>query len=463
MDLLICVIANDNKPSFVDYQYECFKKFIKGKFEYILFDNSNNSIEFKRHCDYIGAFYVKVQDILYQDLSNFILDKVYNLMKYRGTMLICNLDIFLTDHFELNSRLTNTDILSINNRHNIFNQNDFLVVNLKKLNISVDSINDTLPSMLQEYIKQSNDLVFENVSVTDSDNFSGCKIYEKKFLKYDTSLSANDKLFEFLCQKLIAWNINSTNENKYIISFSLYGNNPRYTHNAIMNALFAQRIYNGWICRFYYDHTVPSNIIDVLKSLKNTELVRVDTGNSSASAEKMFWRFYPASEEDVAAMIVRDADAWISFREAFLVKKWLESDKMFHIVRDHCHHTYKIMGGIWGIKRGRLPQLKELSENQAKHIKMFGADQDFMSDNIYPSIIDSSMIHVTNGYSLDRILPFERYPKLLEYIPGIDIEQTNEANALFCNKCNKVHPFFIGIQLFNLHTATKELLSKYGL
>jgi hypothetical protein len=459
MNLLICTISNNNKPSFVDYQYECFRKYIKDKFEYILFDNSDNSAEFKRHCDYVGAFYVKVQDNC-NDLSKFILNNVYNVMKFRGVMLICNLDIFLTDQFELNSKLSDVDILSISNRQDIFIEKDFLIVNLQRLKISDDSINDLQPTLLQEYIKKSKDLVCANVDVTESECLDGCKMYANVFLKYNDINTSNDRLFEFLCEKLISWNIKNDPKNKYLITFSLFGDNPRYTYNAVMNALIAQRVYKGWICRFYYDMTVPQNIINALESLNNVELVKMERDLTLAT----FWRFFPASEPDVAVLISRDCDAWPSFREAYQVKKWVESDKMFHIIRDHCYHLEHIMAGMFGIKKGKVNNFKErcLEYIKNKH-NYYGIDQAFLKNVIYPLVNNSAMIHVTNGYCLDRARPFEKYPRILEYIPGIDIEQTNDVNALYCTNCKKPHSFFIGAQFFNIHSAAKELLSKYGL
>lgn len=461
MDLLICAISNNNQPSFVDYQYECFKKYLKCKFNYILFDNSDNSEEFKRHCDYIGAFYVKVQKgTTGKELPNFILNNVYNLMKFRGMMIICNLDIFLVDNFEPLNRFADIGILSINERNNIFTDNDFVMINLNKFKMPIDGVNDMRPSILQEYIKKSKDLSFENVTITNSSNLNDCKMYEDVFIKYNEISNSNDTLFELLCEKLINWNLKDDPYNKYLITFSLFGDNPRYTYNAVMNALIAQKVYKGWICRFYYDESVPQNIIKALESLSNVELVKNERDLTLAA----FWRFFPASEPDVAVLISRDCDAWPSFREAYQVKKWVESDKMFHIIRDHCHHSEHIMAGMFGIKRGKVKNFKSLCLDYVRNrTNYYGIDQTFLKGFIYPLVNDSVMIHVTAGYSRDKNASFESYPKILEYIPGIDIERTNEANIFDCSTCNKRHQFFIGIQLFNLHDSTKRLLSKYGL
>ena len=53
---------------------------------------------------------------------------------------------------------------------------------------------------------------------------------------------------------------------KKIISFSLWGSNPKYTIGAIRNAELTPIIYPGWVSRFYCGLSVPINIINKLKS-----------------------------------------------------------------------------------------------------------------------------------------------------------------------------------------------------
>lgn len=54
---------------------------------------------------------------------------------------------------------------------------------------------------------------------------------------------------------------------KKVISFSLYGDNPKYTIGAIKNVdlQLNQKIYKDWIFRFYVNNSVPKKIIDELK------------------------------------------------------------------------------------------------------------------------------------------------------------------------------------------------------
>ena len=174
---------------------------------------------------------------------------------------------------------------------------------------------------------------------------------------------------------------------KKIISFSLWGDKPIYTVGAISNAILAQTIYPGWICRFYIHRpSVPVNIIEELSKQPNVELVDMpeDIGWSA-----MLWRFYPATEDDVSIMISRDCDSRLSLREKSCVNYWLDnsdSERKVMTIRDTCVHQSQMMGGLWGVRDGFLkfikPFLDDLIE-QTKHTAIKGVDQDFLNTKIY--------------------------------------------------------------------------------
>ena len=71
-----------------------------------------------------------------------------------------------------------------------------------------------------------------------------------------------------------------------IISFSLWGRDPKYTVGAIKNAELAKEIYPGWICRFYCANDVPNPIIFQLEDMDNVEVVQ--TNKSGFSQQKGF-------------------------------------------------------------------------------------------------------------------------------------------------------------------------------
>jgi len=176
---------------------------------------------------------------------------------------------------------------------------------------------------------------------------------------------------------------------KKIISFSLWGDNPTYTQGAIRNAELAKEIYPDWICRYYIGRSTPQQTIDTLSSFDNTEVIVMDVDGDWTG---MFWRFYPAGEQDVDVVIIRDCDSRLNNREKEAVNEWLNSDKGFHIMRDHPYHTTEILGGMWGSKKGVTPNIKKQIESYIKG-DFWQVDQNFLRDIIYPIVKNNSLVH----------------------------------------------------------------------
>jgi len=176
---------------------------------------------------------------------------------------------------------------------------------------------------------------------------------------------------------------------KKIISFSLWGDNPKYTIGAIKNAELTPIIYPGWISRFYCGESVPTDIIKTLISLPNTEVVMMDVDGDWTG---MFWRFYACEDSDI--MLSRDTDSRLSNREKLAVDEWLESDKDFHIMRDHPYHNTEILGGMWGVRNGLLKNMKQLINDYTKG-DFWQVDQNFLREKIYPLVVNNSFTHDT--------------------------------------------------------------------
>lgn len=174
---------------------------------------------------------------------------------------------------------------------------------------------------------------------------------------------------------------------KKIISFSLWGDNPKYTKGAIYNADLALEIYPSWICRFYCGKSVPEEIIDELNKRKNTEIIEMDEIGDWTG---MFWRFYACQDSDI--FLSRDTDSRLSLREKLAVDEWLKSDKDFHIMRDHPYHNTVILGGMWGCRNGILRDIKKDIDDYMKG-DFWQVDQNFLRDIIYPKIINNSYVH----------------------------------------------------------------------
>lgn len=173
-----------------------------------------------------------------------------------------------------------------------------------------------------------------------------------------------------------------------IISFSLWGTNPKYTVGAIKNAQLAKLLYPDWICRFYCANDIPNPIIFQLEELDNVQLIFMEKPGDWTS---MFWRFEPAGEKDIEVMISRDTDSRLNDREKQAVDEWLLSDFGFHIMRDHPWHGYPVLGGMWGAKKGAISNIKDLMSN-FDQTDRYGTDYSFFAQ-ISESIRGNVMVH----------------------------------------------------------------------
>ena len=63
--------------------------------------------------------------------------------------------------------------------------------------------------------------------------------------------------------------------------------------------------------------------------MEHVETVEIES--SKHDYKNILYRFLPAGEQDVYAMISRDVESRLSYREKYAVDEWMESDKMFHV------------------------------------------------------------------------------------------------------------------------------------
>ena len=162
-----------------------------------------------------------------------------------------------------------------------------------------------------------------------------------------------------------------------VISFSLWGDKPTYTVGAVKNADLAARLFPNWMCVFYCWDSVPSDIIKELESRPNVLVRRVGGEYDSTDSRGMFHRFLPADEDGVEYMISRDTDSRLSERERLAVDDWIASGADLHVMRDHPYHGVPLLGGMWGVKGGKLKGISAAMESFTPTVDK-GQDQAFL-------------------------------------------------------------------------------------
>ena len=178
---------------------------------------------------------------------------------------------------------------------------------------------------------------------------------------------------------------------KKVISFSIYGDNPKYTIGLIRNLELIKEIYPEWTTYVYFNDTVPLDIINEVKSFDNVETFDM----TQLQIPGMFWRFQPNDDKYVERFIVRDTDSRITLRERSAVVEWCEEGRMLHIMRDHPHHNYVMLGGMWGMVCQNNFNMKEefINYTNSKELYEKMTDMNFLRDVIYNKFGQNSTVH----------------------------------------------------------------------
>ena len=187
-----------------------------------------------------------------------------------------------------------------------------------------------------------------------------------------------------------------------VFSFSLYGDNSRYTVGMIKNAEHIPRRFPGAEVWIYIADDVPTQIRDTLQSLPAVRLIDVPT---HPGAFNMFFRFHAIDDMDSGIMFVRDADSRVHERDAACIEDFLvDETKQLHIVRDHRYHTQPIMGGLWGMRKDTSFRISDEQQRQGITRAIYCEDQYFLHKSVYPRYIHSVMIH-DDHHHIDPSIP----------------------------------------------------------
>ena len=113
----------------------------------------------------------------------------------------------------------------------------------------------------------------------------------------------------------------------------------------------------------------------------------------------MFWRFAPMADPYVDEWHSRDLDALMLPREFDAVQEWKNSNRTFHVMRDHPHHHDAILGGMFGIKQNTIESKKSSSDLFYRMIQEFGKkwekgiDQVALARIVGPHAAADSLVH----------------------------------------------------------------------
>lgn len=178
---------------------------------------------------------------------------------------------------------------------------------------------------------------------------------------------------------------------KKVISFSLWGNIRLYCIGAIKNAILAKKYFPEWICRYYYDKSVPEIIINYLKSLDNVEVIFINELNKNtdniyktSNSFGSIWRFFVMIDNDVDEYLICDTDSRLNL---YLKTNYLLLKKYNFIRFVDLPSYYPIIACSFFGKKNVI-KFNTNDIDKYKHGKFY-CDQDFLKDIIFPQIKDN--------------------------------------------------------------------------
>lgn len=195
-----------------------------------------------------------------------------------------------------------------------------------------------------------------------------------------------------------------------ILSFSLWGSDPKYLDGMRANVELAAKWYPGWTVAIYCPvELMADRLLGVISGVEFHPLY-----DAYKCSSGLFWRIWPTTDLRNEIVCVRDADSRIGERERDAVAEFEAGSYALHIMRDHPAHGAEIMGGMWGCRPAMLPwsfgpnlesKMSEIElSDGSNHVRQkyegrFGwmSDQPFLTKTLW-DVIPPSQILVHDDY-----------------------------------------------------------------
>lgn len=204
----------------------------------------------------------------------------------------------------------------------------------------------------------------------------------------------------------------SSKPSQNIISYVLWGENPRYLAPLFENLRIRSHLFPAWTVRVYIDRSVAEKVRLRLQQA-GAQVVLREQPKGELPARKLLWRFEVIADPGVSRFLVRDADSLLSVKERVAVDDWIRSRKYFHVMRDAHSHTDLVLAGLWGGVAGVLPSLDILLRNfKPWRVENDHVDQDLLSVTAWSTIRRSCLIHDSVYTGCLGSVPFPPYGEL---------------------------------------------------
>lgn len=242
---------------------------------------------------------------------------------------------------------------------------------------------------------------------------SKCDHRKDAFYKegYMENLFKQKKEVGFTVEKVLNKS-NATN----IISYCIYGTNPKYYRNIVKNIKIADAEMSDWKVRVYVHNKVQQNFINEL--VKNgAEVYIVDDiickpGNGAGT----FWRFLPLLEK--ANVIILDADDKLTSKEIQEIKYFFNNDHnvILGSSTSPFPKSHLMACKLYKKKEFQVPWNEDFIKRYPIR-SLWGSDEIFLSFEVYPYAKKQGLTR--KKWFFDFLLrnnePKSLYPMFLKY------------------------------------------------
>jgi hypothetical protein len=201
---------------------------------------------------------------------------------------------------------------------------------------------------------------------------------------------------------------------KGAIVYSLFGNEEEkkencfnfnsYLRGMMINIRLNKLLFPEWTTLIELDKNVYQKYFNLFNALKNGGWIDFRINESEPLTKAMLWRLKPCFEGTWDYVLCRDLDSPATYREAQAVKYWMNRDKSAHAITDSVSHDVAMLGGMIGF----IPKYFTDKIGQNDWSSMFngvnidfnrkGADQDFLTQYIYPKFAQHGVDSITQHY-----------------------------------------------------------------
>lgn len=198
------------------------------------------------------------------------------------------------------------------------------------------------------------------------------------------------------------------------IVYSLFGNEEdrqencfsfnSYLRGMMINIRLNKLLFPEWTTLIELDKNVYQKYFNLFNSLKSGGWIDFRVNESEPLTKAMLWRLKPCFEGMWDYVLCRDLDSPATYREAQAVKYWMNRDKSAHAITDSVSHDVPMLGGMIGF----IPKYFTEKIGQNDWSSMFngvnidfnrkGADQDFLTQYIYPKFAQHGIDSITQHY-----------------------------------------------------------------